>query len=272
MLRRGQALVVVLLILGIAVTVGLSVVSRSVTDVTVSTGEEESAKALEAAEAGVERALGGVIAVDGPPVIDNLQESSFNVTNTAVGDGSVYEVPNLLAAGDVATIQMDGFTGPPPYPNFVLCWENVIEAADPAVEVMLYFRRGGVIGVGRQGYDPNPVRLTGFLPDSMGNCPGGFSNYNFHRRFDLEDFGITDLSTGEVGVPVLMRVRMLLNTVPQGIVLVVPSGNLPIQGSEIISTGQAGGSTQKLRVLQTNPDLPMMFDTALFSGGSLTQP
>jgi hypothetical protein len=264
---KGQALVVVLLVLGVAVTVGLSIVSRSVTEVSVSTGEEESNKALEAAEAGVERALGGVVAVDGPAGVGSLQEASFNVTNTGVGGGNTYEVPFRLSAGDVATISLEGYTGPAPYNNFQLCWGNG-SGAVPAVEVILYFRdASGEMRVGRQAYDPDEARndSNGFEDDSPGSCAGGL-DYDFYRAFDLADVGWT-----AGGTPIMLRVRVLYNTTPQPIALRVPAGNLPSQGSEIISTGQAGGSTQRLRVIQANPDLPLMFDSALFSGSSLTQ-
>ena len=52
-MKSGQALIVVLLILGVVTTVALSIASRSVSEVAVSTTQQESAQALAAAEAGV---------------------------------------------------------------------------------------------------------------------------------------------------------------------------------------------------------------------------
>ena len=56
---RGQALVIILLVLAVASTVVLSLVSRTVTDVAITTKEKDSSRAFSAAEAGVEEALVG---------------------------------------------------------------------------------------------------------------------------------------------------------------------------------------------------------------------
>lgn len=268
MVQRGQALVVVLLILGIAVTVGLSIVSRSITEVSVSTAEDESARALEAAEAGVERALGGVVAVDGPAGTGTFQEASFSVSNTGVGNSQLYEVPNLLPAGDAATVRMTGYGG-----NRVrVCWGDEDTGDVPAVEVILYYRdSGGVVRVGRAGYDDQyGSRGNGFEDTQNGSpaCNGGGATRRYEYRADVD---LDDLGMPNGGSPLYLRVRMLYNTADQPVLVRSVGGNLPGQASEIISTGQAGGSTQKLRVLQSDPDLPMMFDAALFSGTSLTQ-
>src|SRR5688572_23181590 len=55
--QRGQVLLIVVLVMIVALTVGLSLISRSITNLRTSTEEAESQKALAAAEAGIERAL-----------------------------------------------------------------------------------------------------------------------------------------------------------------------------------------------------------------------
>jgi len=263
MMRRGQALVVVLLLLGVAVTVGLSIVSRSVTEVSVSTAEDESSRALEAAEAGVESALGGVVAV-GSSDTDTFAEASFNVSNTAVGNAQVYEVPYSLSAGEVATVDLGGYTGN----NVRVCWGSLETAA---VELILYYQGATAVSVGRVGYDPNGTTRAqnSFSPDAGGGCNGaGYTrSYAYTQMVSLRN----DLGMAAGGSPLILRIRALYNT--QGLPVAVRGlgGDLPTQGSEIISTGQAGGSTQKLRVIQSKPDLPLMFDAALFSGTSLIQ-
>ena len=59
-MRTGQVLIVTILILGVIATVGLSIATRSTTELAVSTTVDESSRALEAAEVGLERYLGGV--------------------------------------------------------------------------------------------------------------------------------------------------------------------------------------------------------------------
>src|SRR3989339_1593452 len=55
--QKGQVLLIVVLVMIVALTVGLSLISRSITNLRTSTQEAESQKALAAAEAGVEQAL-----------------------------------------------------------------------------------------------------------------------------------------------------------------------------------------------------------------------
>ena len=60
-MKSGQALVLVMMVLSVALTVGLSIATRSTNEVKVTSSQEESARALEAAEAGLEKALGGTL-------------------------------------------------------------------------------------------------------------------------------------------------------------------------------------------------------------------
>src|SRR3989344_6591187 len=55
--ERGQALLIIVLIMVVALTVGLSVATRSITNLRTTTEEANSAQALSAAEAGLERSL-----------------------------------------------------------------------------------------------------------------------------------------------------------------------------------------------------------------------
>ena len=55
--QKGQTLLIVVLVMVVALTVGLSVVSRSITNVRTTTEEANSAQALAAAEAGIAQAI-----------------------------------------------------------------------------------------------------------------------------------------------------------------------------------------------------------------------
>ena len=57
MREKGQALILVLLSLAVVLTVVLSVFSRSITDVSISSKENDAMRAFSAAEAGVEQVL-----------------------------------------------------------------------------------------------------------------------------------------------------------------------------------------------------------------------
>ena len=233
-MKAGQALIVVLLVLGVALTVGLAIVARSVTEVNVSTVQDESARALSAAEAGIEQALGGVV-VSGGDTVGTAGDAFVVQTNSSTAD--VYVVAEELVAGETAIVNLTGssFNG---------------SGKNPFKVVL-----DGVIG--GNGFD-NTVN-DGSL------CPPGFSH--------SVQFGTQDLIAGGV-TPLFLRARLLYNgSTPQPVGFMVAAGSwsFPAQGEDIVSVGQAGGTTQKISVFKGTPDWLPMWDDAVFSGGSLTQ-
>ena len=260
-MKRGQALLVVLLILGVVMTVGLAVVSRSVTEVSISTTAEESTRALEAAEAGVEKALAGVgnfaSGTQSSPATAPFSESNatVSVANTDLGGGSFYKLPYELESGDVATIDLGGTN-----PNLIhFCWGT--DPATPIAEVMIYSGSGGTVNMRRWILGP------GFTaPDNMNvSCQGDPDTAEpqiFKYRYTL--------NTSAIPEPLLMmRTRMIGSGTSEPLAVHSAPANLPIQGKDTVSTGTSGNATKKVRVIRVNPDLPFMFDSALFSGSSL---
>ncbi len=78
--QRGQILLVVILVMVTALTIGLSVAARTITNTRTSQEAENSEKAFSAAEAGIEQSL-----TNGLPVTGNFpNRSSYQTTVTAV--------------------------------------------------------------------------------------------------------------------------------------------------------------------------------------------
>ena len=84
-MQAGQVLLIVILVVIIASTIGLSLVSRSITSIRTSTEEAESQKALSAAEAGIERAIQGSvpIALGGNNPDNSSYSTDFKVVQTS---------------------------------------------------------------------------------------------------------------------------------------------------------------------------------------------
>lgn len=57
MKEKGQVLIILILVTLVALTVGLAITQRSVTDISISTKTEQSSRAFSAAEAGIEKAI-----------------------------------------------------------------------------------------------------------------------------------------------------------------------------------------------------------------------
>lgn len=278
-MKKGQALVAVLLVLGMALTVGLAVSSRSSNQVSISTTENESSQALEAAEVGAERALSGIITGDSTAALPST-DASYNVKTSNLGAGRVYEVPFQLSTGDIATINLEGYipaVGSPSSYVFGLCWGNGTYPSGntPAVEVILYYKSSsGAVRIARNGYD-----ISGFgnfsTAVSNGNCREGLTAYTYSVEVPM--LNTTPLGWAAIpqnvlgmeagGLPLLMRIRAL-NANNLKVALVGISVDIPTQGQDVVSVGQSGSTAQKLHVVGVTPDLPWMFDAALFSGGA----
>ena len=150
--QRGQALLIVVLVMAVALTIGLAVVSRSITDIKISRQEEESARVFSVAEAGIEEALklgsgtSGTIG-EGEALI------GYTVSETGQGGGTEFVFP-AINAGDTQTVWLvehdnDGNlteTGRYTGNTIDLYWGNEGQAADqattPALEATVIYKDG----------------------------------------------------------------------------------------------------------------------------------
>ena len=298
--QSGQALVLVLLSLSVVLTMVLFVMARSVTDVAVSTSSEASVRAFSAAEAGVERALVvGKIETVPLTAVGNAQYTS-TTTGFAAGavGGNSYNYPVALSSGDSMTtwfVSHDPATGNLPgvcngtYPCFrgtsmTVCWGNsgTLDNTTPAIEVSVFYKTTAALStirIGRVTADPYYLTRQGTnhfaAPvSSTTACPTGAGvTYAFKTTFAFSAVGATMSSTADRLQ--FARVKMFYNTTPQpvGITVVGPAGAyLPSQGLNISSTGTAGGANRKVAVFQSWPEVPSVFDYAVYAGtGGLTK-
>lgn len=282
-LQGGQALVLVLLSLAVVLTLVLYILSRSVTDISVSSREEEAVRAFSAAEAGVEKALivGSSL---GSTEVGNAKYSA-DVVNTAEGQNS-FNYPILLDSGDTATLwfaahDADGniTCSLPSKPCFSgntlkICWgkpgTSDSTPTTPAIEVSVFYNDAGVYKIGRAAFDPSSSRAisNSFSSIDVGSCDIAGTSYAFQKTMDLSSIGAT-------GTLMFARIRMLYNSGELHNVGfdVDFSGNglLPAQGITISSSGSAGSSNRKLDVFEGWPEAPGVFDYAIYSSTGLTK-
>lgn len=99
--QKGQALLLVLLVMSLVLTLVLSSVSKSVTDVEVSKYEDNSIRAFDAAQAGIEKAVVGLVVQPTPVILNN--EASFTVTSGNLQPlGTYIRYPLELYSGESA--------------------------------------------------------------------------------------------------------------------------------------------------------------------------
>ena len=285
MLRSAQVLVIVLLLLAVVSTVSLAIVSRSVTDVSVSTTQEESSRALAAAEGGVESALSSAVASGATQTFAN--NATYTVTILPASNGTDLISGRGLTGGEVETFFLGEhnsagnliLAGSTEYNGgtITVCWGDQAAgpSTTPAVEVSLYYWNitSAKFEVVRNAYDPNSRGSFSAIDAGVANCPVGHTFY-FKKVITLAG----SVASGGLALPAsvnqqILRVRVLYNgETPNFVGIKAAAGkSFPQQGIFISSTGQAGTSTRKVQLLQKYANPLPQFDNAVFSGSSLSK-
>lgn len=289
----GQALLLVLLTMAVAIVVVLSVVSKSVTDVAITSTEEESLRAFSAAEAGVEQALLNV--VPGSISETNPDGVTFDTTVSQDPAGSAFNYPDQLLSGETGTIWFVGHDNDgvlscngitcATTTRIQLCWGSPSTTEEPAVEVTLYYdpSRLSFLRPGNTGsVNYSGLRAYTLTADSAGrgffdtqgissgcSIVGVTTNYLRSRVWNGLNGTIAGCLNGVGGnCLVMVKVRLLYNTTKAQSFAMGISGTLPSQGYRISSAGYSDDTRttqRKVEVFQGYPEPPSIFDSALFS-------
>lgn len=290
--QSGQALLIVLLSLAVVLTIVLSVLSSTITDVAVTSREEEALRAFSAAEAGVEQAL-----IAGQTGSSTLNNSTFTTTVSAISEGeSAFEYPQDLVAGDTGTVwfvahsdntgntvcseEKPCFTGE----TLKLCWgrpdTSATTSTTPAIEATIfYLSTPGVLSsakVARVALDPNSNRVAtnSFTQATTSPCTVGGTTYAFQSDVSFSSLGIPASVYGVENGLQHMIVRTFYNSSVEGFGVDVNfAGNtvLPSQGKKIASVGTSGESTRKIEVDNLYRSIPTIFLNSIYSVGGISQ-
>jgi type II secretory pathway pseudopilin PulG len=270
----GQVLLIVLLVISVLLVVGLSVVSRSVTDIKISQQSQEAARALWVAQAGLENAIRANAGVSGTNESLNV---SYDVVQKDVG-GNEFVFPDKINANESVTLWLiphDESTGDlaPPAdattyggPRRVsLYWA---EAGMPALEATLLYKDAlNQFQFKRYTYDPDDSRI----PSQTHFAAAVRSSTTIEGKTLLFNSGQIDFSAGVV--PYFLRLRLLFNSTPQFIGAKAEETDRPFpkQGNCFVSTAEVLESrvTRKLSECRLWQTTPPIFDHLLFSGGDI---
>ncbi len=274
--QGGQAALIALLVLTVATTVGLSLIARGTTDVSVSRDIEESSRAFSAAEAGVEEALRSGIA--SANTVDEKLLLQYNVTVASVSATPTdpFIFPKKTVSENTETVWLvdhnnDGTTIEiPTYTtnSIDVCWSS--EPTTPALFVTLLYKEstdatGNPYRVAKGAYDPLQRANNNFLvPTSVAGGCGAGTNTTYKQTITFSGLNATiDPATDTL---IALRVRPIYS----GTQLVVrPTQTLPFQGNRIESVGQTqSGINRKIVVYQQYKSPAAIFDAAVFSEGS----
>ena len=274
--QSGQVVLITLLVLTIATTVALSLISRTTTDTTITAQIEESSRAFSAAEAGIEEALKNGVGTSGPQVL--TPGVSYNVNVASIGNAAgVYEFSKKTLKGATETVWLVGHnqvTGmideadPNRYqaPTIDICWSS--ETTTPALVVTVLYKESSnnSYQIAKAAFDPDAARSAtnqftqAYLP---GGC-GGTTVYKETITFNTLNASINPASDTLIA----LRVRPLYSDAT--IAVDAGSSVLPLQGNRIESTGfTTTGTNRKIVVYQQYRAASTVFDAALYSQGTL---
>lgn len=260
--ESGQSLLIVVLVMIIALTVGLALISRTITSIKTSTEEASSQKALGAAEAGIEQSLKNPDKVP-QGIIPFGSESTFQTSiSPIVGKSFLVNGGDVVQRDDNVDVWMSDYStesaklyqNPVPQANI---WINFGESLDPcqnpAIEVDVV-----------SGSKAAPIQKT-YAYDA---CPSRNSN-NFSAPApgsgDIID-GVSFLNK-TVAIPVSSGLFMrVIPIYKNGKIGITSDVSLPSQGSVVASTGISGTTKRKVSVYQGFPKIPAeFFPYTLFS-------
>jgi len=254
-MKKGQVLLIVVMLLATVLTVALTATYQSVTETQLSKLEEENQKALAAAEAGIEKALqskqeGSFTSLG----LSNLSGIDTSQSSVEISDQrSTTFVTPLLQKDEQYTFYLADYLNF----NFDSYWDGQIniyfntESACPSLELTQIKNDNSlvrnIVDPCGQITDPNNLRLE--------TTPGphSFGGFNFNYKLSSNLF---------ISNTKLLIVRVLFAPTRIGF---QGTKNFPLQGSTIISTAKTqAGVEKKVQLFQSYPQIPSEFFVTSF--------
>ncbi|MDO8498447.1 MAG: hypothetical protein Q7S44_01550 [bacterium] len=300
--QRGQVVIILLLVMVVSLAVGLSVVGRSITEISTSSKTEDSSRAFSAAEAGLEKAFQTPIGNPVPTVAFNNQSQANVSTSQLPLANTALEYPPFGKEG-FAQFWFANYTAPLDAgfpPCSVPCYnQNSFEVyfgkpddpdgsyyrsipdEKPAIEVHVIRRNGtfyedkkyfydSYSGTGNSARNPSWRGCNPLNPPAITTNDSTSAQSSFYCKVTVppDPDGFTVDATHYL---VMARVRVLYTNLAHPVAVKPVSGSLPPQAGIYRSTGTAGKSQRRLQVFQQSSVLPHYFDYVLFSAGSLSK-
>jgi hypothetical protein len=294
--QDGQIIIVLLLTMLVALTIGLTITQRAVTNVATSTQTEQSSRAFAAAEAGINQAIAnGAVADFTLSGLVNEASANVQVKANLPSSGQALEYPpidkkttaqfwladpNTLAAyynrpqfniffgNDAATLNSKDNTKPAIEVNVI-----VLESSN-YVSYKYYYDADGSSsrGGGGNGFNNASTSCTGtqtvntqFNPASQFKCQVQVPPADCNTQ----PAGKCSLYNRNNGQLMMARVRLLYTDFAHKIALAPVNGDLPPQASIYLSTGLSGQSRKKLQSFRLIKVSPQFLDFAIFSAADI---
>lgn len=297
--QKGQALLIIILVMTVTLTVGLAAVTRSIVNIRIATQEEQSQRAFSAAEAGIEETLRGCTGTSCPvpaaPAGGFTNRTTYSVDVKNVSGGEILINGGNLVPQDEGTqvllvpfdrLQERPFNNSNLYQGRIaVYWGNPDISDDrenPALEIMSITGSPGDPELERFALDGSSSRGENNKfsePTEVGSFT--VKGKSFKYKFDLPQ------SSPQYTDGLLLRLIPIYRSGSLAVATNMPgrpigdcgSGGgqakcLPLQGAEITSTGKTTDPgipeiQRRIRVFNSFPGLPTaLFNSVIFSGGA----
>lgn len=291
--QKGQAIIILLLVMLVALTIGLTITQRSLSDVAISTKNEEGTRAFSAAEAGIEKALQPGIDLPSsytikPSDLGNQSMAVVTTTSSLPPANTALEYPPIGKETNAQFWLADPNSFSPTYLNdhFYVYFGEPNTSDQPAIEINLITQNGSNYTSNRYFFDSNSSRSSnGFIkPNNPGfqkcNSFPVITNANQSpSQFYCQVRVPPTSGSGYTGTPIMARIRYLYIQNKQKLALAPDSaGNncpnncsLPHQATIFDSKGSSGQSQKTLEVFRLDKVLPPYLDYAIFSNSDITK-
>lgn len=303
--QKGQLILTLILVMATALVIGLSVIQRSLTDVSTSTKVEQSSRAFSAAEAGIEQYLGSN--TNCTPQTCKVEFSDIGSKAAVEGGDLIPCVPGLpeckqpantrqdplefplLSKEEVAQVWLADplsednppavFYNPPTNRNLDIFWGNSSENK-AALEATLVYYEGGQYKSQKFYLDHstairNPA--NNFTPVS---CPGRQkpkTSDEYRVKYGDNSYQCKYILTDLPQDLMLIRIRLLYNDAKsqpfaaQATGICSPGCSLPRQARVLTSTGSSGETARKVQLFQSINVVPPYLNYAIFSAREISK-
>lgn len=254
--RSGQVGLLLLVVLGLVISVVLSIAARSLSDVILTRQERENSAAFAVAEKGVEAALLAIRNGELPGTAVGIADS----TGLVSGEYQALEINSFdlyVKAGEQAEINLSGYGSPTVSVNWT-------KKSDPSENVGC---GGEGAGNSSASLELIAVRSGSRVARSYYNAYGCSLGNNFSGSSSGSGEYLSRVSYTLPSGTELLRLRPLYT----GATISVGGAGLTTQMYLVQSSATGGDAQKEIEVKRTRDSAGSVFDYALFSGESIVK-
>ncbi len=253
--QSGQVAIVILLIMVVLLTIGLSLASRTTQELFLSQQEAESARVFNAAEVGLEDALTYDFSTIAEGEVVTLNPNTVEDVSINTSIQSVNTLETQIVEGAAVHLNLTGTTSP----DFTVNWARSAEGCDSAASLLIsiYYDDNGTSKVIHEALAPGDCRSDDFTVINTGGVDG------YWRQATIT------LPTG-VG-PITQqfaRIRAVYNDTALRVTGTGLTQSFTIRSE---ATTVVGEESRTVEVGRTLSGAPSFMDYAMYSGAGIVQ-